>query len=203
MSELRADKAAAVLERLDQEFAHQTIMRLSRVPTLDSNVAEMVERVIARDFLSAIQRTKRSRRPADLIAGLMNNLGAQAREHFLGYLDQEKPALHKEVLKTMFTFNDIRHRVEARDVAIILKEVEEPIILTALKWGRAQNNASVDFILENISKRLSERLAEDLDAMPDVTQRDGEAAHQELVRVIQEMAKTAKIQLIEDESAEE
>ena len=88
---------------------------------LDPDVAEMGETVIARDFLSALQRTKRSRRPADLIAGLMNNLQSDNREKFLEFLEGEKPSLHSDVLKTMFTFNDIRHRVEAREVAIIVK----------------------------------------------------------------------------------
>ncbi|MEO1312949.1 MAG: FliG C-terminal domain-containing protein [Pseudomonadota bacterium] len=203
LSELRADKAAAVLERLDREFAQQTVLRLSRVPSLDPDVAEMVETVIARDFLSALQRTKRSRRPADLIAGLMNNLQSDNREKFLEFLEGEKPSLHSDVLKTMFTFNDIRHRVEAREVAIIVKELDEPQLLIALKWGKMQGNASVDFLLENLSKRLTERLVEDLDAMPEPTQRDGEASHQEVVRKIQEMAKSGTLQLIEDEAPEE
>lgn len=203
LSELRPDKAAAVLERLDPEFAQTTVLRLSRVPSLDPGVAEMVERVIARDFLSALSRTKRARRPADLIAGLMNNLGSDSREKFLDYLEGEKPALHKDVLKTMFTFNDIRFRVEPRDVSLIVKEVDEPVLLTALKWGQAQNSASVAFILDNISRRLSERLTEDVADMPDVTQRDGEGAHQALVGQIQEMAKLGTIELVGEEPVED
>lgn len=203
LSELRADKAAAVLERLDREFAQQTVLRLSRVPSLDPHVAETVERVIESDFLSALQRTKRSRRPADMIAGLMNNMSSEAREKFLDFLEDEKPTLHKDVLKTMFTFNDIRHRVEQRDVPLIVKEVEEASLIVALKWGATQNSASVEFLLDNLSKRLSERLREDLAAMPDPTPRDGEAAHQELVRKIQDMAKAGTIQLIEEETPED
>lgn len=203
LSELRTDKAAAVLERLDREFAHQAVLRLARVPTLDSVVAERVERVISRDFLSALQRTKRSRRPADLIAGLMNNLPAESRERFLNFIEGERPALHKDVLKTMFTFNDIRYRVEPRDVSIIAKEIDENILTIALKWGRLQGNPTVDFIFENLSKRLSERLQEDVDAMPSPTQRDGEAAHQDVVRLIQDMAKSGRVQLVEEEAPEE
>src|SRR6056297_1598760 len=72
LSELRADKAAAVMERLDREFAQLTMLRLARTPSLSPEVSEMVERVITRDFLSALQKTGRTRRPADLIAGMMN-----------------------------------------------------------------------------------------------------------------------------------
>lgn len=203
LSELRPDKAAAVVERLDREFAQQTVLRLSRVPSLDPNVAEMVERVIATDFLSSLQRSKRSRRPADLIAGLMNNLPSDSREKFLDFLEEEKPVLHRDVLKTMFTFNDIRTRLEAREVALVTKELEESVLTVALKWGRTQNSPSVDFILANLSKRLGERLREELATMPNPSARDGENAHQELVRKIQDMAKKGTIRLVEEDIPEE
>lgn len=203
LSELRPDKAAGVLERLDEEFASLAVFRLSRVPALDRDVGEMVERIIAKDFLSAIQKTKRSRKPAEIIAGLMNNLGTETREKFLAQMEEQKPALAAEVLRTMFTFADIRTRVEARDVAILAKEIDEPVLLQALKWATLQNNPSYDFIIENISKRLSERLVEEVEGMPDCTQRDGEGAHQEVVRRIQELAKAGGIQLIEDEANDE
>ena len=203
LSELRPDKAAAVMERLDREFAQITVLRLARVPSVDPEVSDMVEHIIDHEFLRSIQRTKRSRKPADLIASLMNNLNSDMREKMLGFLEGERPALHKDVLKTMFTFNDIRTRVNAREVSAIVKELEEPTLITALKWGQVQRNPSVDFILQNLSKRLGERIKEDLEAMPDPSPRDGEAAHQEMVRVIQEAAKMGNITLIEDEPLED
>lgn len=203
LTELRADKAAAVVERLDPEFAQQTVLRMARVPTPEPRVAEMVERVIATDFLSALQRSQGSRRPAELIAGLMNNLRTDAREKFLGYLEDEKPTLHRDVLRTMFTFADIRERVAARDVPILVKELDEPVLTVALKWGQVQGNPSVEFVLSNLSKRLAERLREDLDALPEPTQRDGEGAHQDVVRIVQEMAKAGTIALVEDEMPED
>ncbi|QHQ36801.1 flagellar motor switch protein FliG [Algicella marina] len=202
LSELRPDKAARVIERLDSEFAQLSIFRLSRVPALDTDVAEMVERVITRDFLSAIQSTKRSRKPSDVIAGLLNNLTSDTREKFLSQLEEHNGALAAEVVRTMFTFADIRHRVEARDVATLPKEIDEPLLLQALKFAQQTKNTSAEFILENISKRLSERLGEELEAMPEVSQRDGESAQQDVVRQIQEMAKVGKITLIEEETGD-
>jgi|GEM_PF-1631288 len=203
LSELRGDRSAAVIERLDPEFAQQIVLRMSRVPTLDPDVAEMVEIVIANDFLSAQQRAKRARRPADLIAGLMNNLGEASRDKFLSLLEGERPSFHKDVLRTMFTFDDVRRRVEPRDISVVAKEIEEATLVLALKWGKSQGNPSVDFIFQNLSKRLAERLEEDVEAMADVTQRDGEGAYQEVVRKIQEMAKSGSIQLIEDDAGDE
>ncbi|MEO0387183.1 MAG: FliG C-terminal domain-containing protein [Pseudomonadota bacterium] len=203
LSEIRADKAAGVIERLDPEFAQQAVFRLSRVPSLDTEVAEMVERVIIRDFLSAIQKTKRSRKPSEVIAGLMNNLTSETREKFLAQLEDQKPALAAEVIKTMFTFSDIRNRIEVRDIATLVKELDEPLLLQALKFGRQTNNASTDFILSNMSKRMSERLNEDIDAMPDLSPKEGESAQQDLVREIQALAKAGTISLVEEDTDNE
>lgn len=203
LSEIRPDKAAGVIERLDSEFAQQAVFRLSRVPSLDSDVAEMVEQVITRDFLSAIQKTKRSRKPAEVIAGLMNNLTSETREKFLEQLQDQKPTLAQEVIRTMFTFTDIRSRVEPRDVSVLVKELDEPMLLQALKFGAQTGNASTEFILGNMSKRLAERLREDVESMPDLSPRDGEAAQQDLVREIQELAKRGTISLIEEEGPDE
>ena len=203
LAELRADKAAGVIERLDQEFAQQTVLRLARVPSLDQRVSDMVEDVIARDFLSALQRTRRSRKPADLIAGLMNNLSSETRDKFLAHLGEQKPALAAEVQKTMFTFGDIRHRVEARDIATIMKSVDEAALTVALKSAAAQRIAAAEFILANIPKRLADRLREDIEAMREVSPREGDEAQQAVVRQIQDMAKAGQIRLIEEEGPED
>lgn len=199
LSELRADKAAGVIERLDQEFAQQTVLRLSRVPSIETRVSEILEKIIAREFLSAGQRTRRNRKPAEVIAGLMNNLASDTREGFLSFLEEQKPVLAKEVQRVMFTFADIRQRVETRDIPAVAKAIDEQVMVVALKSAAAQKIASVEYILSNIPKRLSERLSEDLESMPDVSAKDGEAAQQEVVKTIQDMAKTGKISLIEDE----
>ncbi|MEM9268273.1 MAG: FliG C-terminal domain-containing protein [Pseudomonadota bacterium] len=203
LAELRADKAAAILDRLDKEFANTILLRLASVPVLDPLVSDAVEEVIGRDFLSAIKGRQRTRKPAELIASMMNNLPSDSREAFLQSLEESKPNLAKEVLRVMFTFADIRHRVQARDIALVVKAVDEPVLVTALAYGLAQRNPSSEFIIGNIPKRLAERLTEDIEAVEEVTPRDGEPAMQEVVRQIQDLAKAGQLEMIEDEAPEE
>ncbi|MEO1549441.1 MAG: FliG C-terminal domain-containing protein [Pseudomonadota bacterium] len=203
LAELRADKAAAILERLDKEFANTILLRLSSVPVLDPAVSDAVEEVIGRDFLSAIKGRQRTRKPAELIASLMNNLPSDSREAFLEYLEDSKPKLAKEVVRVMFTFADIRHRVLPRDIALVVKAIDEPTLITAVAYGLAQRNPSAEFVMSNIPKRLAERLSEDIETMDDITARDGEPAMQEVVRQIQVLAKEGQIQMIEEEGLEE
>lgn len=199
LSELRADRAAAVLECLETAFAQNVVLRLSRVPRLDPKVVALVEEVIMRDFLSAGLDGTDSRSPADLIAGLMNSVSGTVRGEMLEHLDKRDPELSVEVQRVMFTFGDIHQRVEARDVGSVVRAMEEPILLAALKSGEAVSGESVRFVLENISRRLAERFSEEIAQMPDVRVKDGEAAQAELINQIRTMAQRGEITLIAPE----
>ena len=199
LSELNPKKAAAVLERLDEALARTIVLRLSRVPRLEDHVINLIEDVIVRDFLSALQQEMATRKPAEVIGGLMNNIAADQRDFLLKHLEQLKPALAQEVQKVMFTFADIKTRVEARDVAIVVRGVDEETLLTALKHAQGRKIEGVEFILSNISKRLRERYTNELNAMQDVKQKEGETAQTSIIETIQKLAAKGDITLLEIE----
>lgn len=199
LSELRLETAASVLERLDRGFAQTIVLRLSRVPSLDAAVAAAIRGAIERDFLSVLQRNLSKRRPADLIAGLMNNISSEARDGFLGYLEAAEPGLAQDVQRTMFTFEDIPARLNPKDVATVLRDFPEETLLAALKLGQAQGSASVGFVLENVPRRLSERYVEDLAALPEVGRKEGEAAQIEITKAIQVLVRAGQIRFVEKE----
>jgi flagellar motor switch protein FliG len=190
-----------VLERLDRGFAQTVVLRLSRVPTLDPPVAAAIQGAIERDFLSVLQRNLSKRRPADLIAGLMNNISTEVREGFLAYLEGQDATLAQDVQRTMFTFDDIALRIHGRDLAGILREVPEEVLLKALKLGEAQGSGTVAFVLENLPRRLSERYVEELGQLEDVSRKEGEAAQIEITKAIQAQAKAGAVRFIEKDTA--
>lgn len=201
LSEMRAEVAATVLERLERGFAQIVVLRLSRVPQLDAPVSAAIQGAIERDFLSVLQRNLSKRRPADLIAGLMNNISTEVREGFLAYLEAQEPSLAQDVQRTMFTFEDISVRLHGRDIAGVLRDVSEESLLQALKLGEVQGSATLPFILENLPRRLAERYTEELAALTDVSRKDGESAQIELTKAIQAQAKAGTIRFIEKDSA--
>lgn len=203
LTKLRSDQAARVLERFDQAFAQDVVMRMARVPNVDPRAMEVMRDVIERDFVSVMEKTQGARKPADLIAGLMNHVSSNVRDSMLEYMAGENPRLAQEVQRVMFTFTDIASRVAARDISKVVKGVPEDVLLLAMKNAGARNDPAVDFILGNITKRLAERFAEDLGAMPDVRRKEGEAAEAEVVAAIQNMTKMGEIKLIELDGGDE
>jgi flagellar motor switch protein FliG len=158
--------------------------------------------VIQKEFLSVMQREQATRRPADVIGSMMNNVSSTARARLLEMLEQEKPKLARQVQKVMFTFADIPDRVTAKDAGLVLKAVEEPTMMVALKMAEHNGPRVIDFFLGNISRRLSQRLEAEIKQHPEVTPRDGEAAQAEVVMAIREMAKNEELKLNEVEDDE-
>lgn len=202
LTRLNSIKAARVLERFDSDFAQLVVLRMSRVPTFDASTLNQLSEVIERDFLPTVRAEKGNRKPADLIAGLMNHVSSTVRDDLLGRMEQEAPVLTQEVQKVMFTFADIIDRVNPRDVGAVTKDIDEVALMTALKLGEATGNPSVEFVLSNISKRLSERMREDLKEMPEPSKRDGEAAQTEVIAKIKELVDRGAIKLIEAETGD-
>lgn len=201
LSELRPETAASVLERLERGFAQSIVLRLSRVPSLDPAVASAIHGAIERDFLSVLQRNLSKRRPADLIAGLMNNISSEARDGFLGYLEAQEPGLAQDVQRTMFTFEDIPARLNPRDMPAVLRDIPEETLLLALKLGELQGSATVPFVLENVPRRLSERYVEDLGALPEPGRKEGKSAQIEITKAIQALVREGQIRFVEKDAA--
>lgn len=202
LAKLRSNQAARLLERFEPAFAQDVVLRMARAPFPDAAAMEVLKTVAERDFVSAVERAQGARKPAELIAGLMNHVSGAARSSFLEKMEATDPKLAQEVQRVMFTFSDIASRVGARDVAKVVREVEEPVLLTALKSALAADDPSAEFILGNIAKRLSERLREDMAAMDEVRQKDGEAAMAEVVGAVQALARRGEIRLIEIDAAD-
>ncbi|MEM9196907.1 MAG: FliG C-terminal domain-containing protein [Pseudomonadota bacterium] len=203
LSRLRADRAARILERLPANVAQTIVLRMKHVPRIDSGVLETLRQVIEEEFLSVMSREQGSKKPAVLLAGLMNHVSGAAREQFLADLESDEPEFAAEVQRVMFTFADIAARLNPRDVASVTRGVDEDVLMTALKTGMETDPPVVEFVLGNLAKRLSERMSEDLEAMQAPPLKEGETAQAEIIKVIQEMARKGEIKLIQPEAADD
>ncbi|WP_340107288.1 FliG C-terminal domain-containing protein [Pikeienuella sp. HZG-20] len=203
LSRLTSEKAAKVLERFEQSEAEDIVIRMGPAAAADPAVAARIGEVIARDFLpTALSRGGRQE-PADLIAGVMNHVSGPVRDRLLEAMESAAPSLAEAVRKVMFTFEHIADRINPRDVSLITKTVDEAVLLRALKSGGERTRRTTEFILDNVSKRLAERLREDLEALPAATRREGEEAQAEIVAAIINLRNAGALKMIVTETAEE
>ncbi|MEM8791492.1 MAG: FliG C-terminal domain-containing protein [Pseudomonadota bacterium] len=194
LTRLASTKAARVLEHLEPDLAKSIVLRMTDIAAIDPDVVRRIGEVIGRDFLSTEQRSKNARKPIDVVAGVMNHITSETREDLLGHMDERNPDLARKVRKVMFTFNNIAERVRPRDVSAIVKGVDPQTLLVALKGG----GPVLDFVMANISKRMSERMEEDIKELSEISRKEAEAARNEITSYVQDLIKRGAIQLVEN-----
>lgn len=197
LSRMTASKAASILEAFDQTAAKSIVRRMGRAHEVDPSVVDGIAAAIERDFLAEEAASRGKGDPAHMIANVMNHVSNDVRSEIIGYLATETPDLAETVKKVMFTFENIIERVNSRDVGLITKSVDEGTLLTALKLDIDESGGEVaSYILDNISKRLAERIREDISLMEALDKKDGEAAQGVVVATIQELRDSGQIKLL-------
>ena len=79
--------------------------------------------------------------------------------------------------KAIFTFVHIPDRLSAVDVPKISREVEQPVLVMALKYASDTDLAnSANFLLENMSKRMSDAIREEMAELGAIKPKDGEGS---------------------------
>lgn len=203
LSRLTSVKAARVLEKLEEDEARDIVIRMGAAAAADPELTERIGAVIERDFIPAVREKQSRADPATMIASMMNHVSTEVRNRLVSEMEKERPTLAASVLKLMFTFENIVERVNARDVGLVVKEIEEATLLRALRSGGDMAEKVGEFIFGNIPKRLAERLREDLAAIEAPTRREGEAARAALVGAVVALRDRGEIRLIETETVED
>lgn len=198
LSKLPVAKAAALLADLPEDRAHV----VAHAVALTSGIGpETIERV-GQSLLEQLQAQPAPAfavAPADRVGAILNAAAAATRDKVLAGLDGADAGFAGDVRKAIFTFDHIPKRLEARDVPRVLRAVEADTLTTALAAGMETAPVAVEFLLENMSKRMAEQLRDDAEARGTVRGPEGEAAMAEVVTAIRDLADAGDIRLIEPE----
>lgn len=199
LTQMPSETSAKLLGLLPPETSGLLVELMERgaqaSPALIGRIAEAIET----DFLPAARLRARGVDPAGLIASVMNHVAPALRDEILGHLKQSKPALAGEVERIMFTFENIPERINTRDVPLILRQVDEALLLIALRFEDETGAAAQEFILSNVATRLAERLRQDLADMPAPSQKDCDAARATVVAAITGARDRGEIEMLTPE----
>ena len=114
----------------------------------------------------------------------------------LAALDEDDKGFAEEVRKSIFTFAHIPDRMSAIDVPKITRDVDQETLAKVISGAVAESDIrSVDFILSNISNRMSDSLREMSADMGEVKPTDAQAAMSTVVRAIRALADSGEIAL--------
>lgn len=207
--------AAVILSKLDVSLAAELLNAMPgqiarRITYAISLTGAVTPEAVDRIGLSlAAQLSDQPERAFDVdpekrIGAILNRSTSTTRDDVLEGLEETDHSFAKRVRDAIFTFANIPSRIGPRDVPAIVREVEQSQMLLALAAAKDGPTADAkDFILENMSKRMSEQMREEIEELGKVREKDGEAAMNAVVDAIRSLEASGEIELVFADEDEE
>lgn len=197
ISKIDVKKAAEMLGKMPGERARRITYAVSLTNSITPDAVDRIGRALISQLENEPERAFEDP-PVDRVGAILNSSRSAARDALLDGLNSEDEEFAKAVRKAIFTFKHIAARVDARDVASVLRVVDNDTLITALAGARGDlTKPSAEFILENISKRLADQMREAIAERGDVSDEDGEIAMSDVVAGIRQLADNGEILLSE------
>ncbi|MCL2003393.1 MAG: flagellar motor switch protein FliG [Oscillospiraceae bacterium] len=189
LSYLDPAMAAAILSKLPSEKQTQVVVRVSTMDRTSPEYVREVERILDRKLSSMGMDDFTMVGGIQSIVDILNAADRGTERRVLEELEVENSDLVDEIRRKMFVFEDII-RLDKRAIQRVLKEVENSDLTVALKNSTEELK---NLIFENMSKRLSDMIREDMEYMGPVRVRDVEDAQQKIVNVIRKLQDAGEI----------
>lgn len=199
LSKLDVTRAAALLSELPGETARRVTFAMSHTSEVTSGAVDRIGLSLAAQ-LSDRPDVAFDDGPANRIGAILNSTPSTLRDDMLTGLDAEDQTFAEQVRRAIFTFVHIPERLRPIDVPQIVRDVDQPVLVTALSAALAGDLGNVaQFILDNISSRLADALREEIDETGRIRPKVGEEAMTQVVNSIRRLRALGEITLIEPE----
>ena len=195
LSKLDIESAASLLGALPGPLARRITYAVSRTGAVTPETVDRIGVSLASQLdqrpIPAFEDG-----PDERIGAILNLSTAATRDDLLSGLDETDEEFANAVRRTIFTFAHVPSRLAALDVPKIMREVEQPILVTALKSASGEDHLeTVEFLLGNISSRMADALRDEMEERGSVALLDGETAMTAVIAAIRRLELAGEIQL--------
>lgn len=201
LSKLKVARAAELLGRLPGDQARRLTFAMSETASVNPDTVRRIGLSLAAEMKAEPPRAFAIGAVAR-VGAILNVSPSATREDVLAGLDEDDAEFAEEVRRAIFTFPDIPTRIRDLDVTTVLRKVEQPTLVTIIAGVDARSEAAVDFLLENMSKRLAATLRDEAGerkAAGALRVKDVEAAQAALVEGIRDLIDSGEIQMARPE----
>lgn len=189
LSYLPAHQSSLIVSALPLEKQADVAKRIAKMDRTSPDVIKEVERVLERKLASLVNQDYTIVGGVDAIVEILNSVDRGTERHIMENLEIEEPELADEIRRKMFVFEDIL-ALDDRTIQRVLRDVQNDELAIALKGANEEVQSA---IFNNLSKRLSAMIKEDMDFMGPVRMKDVEEAQQKIVNIIRKLEDTGEI----------
>ena len=195
LSKIGVAKAAQLLSALPEDRAPAVAHAVSLTATISPGTID----TIGETLLTQIRATPRSAfksSAVERVGAILNSANGATRDTVLDGIIARDALFGEEVRRAIFTFDHIPRRIDPKDVPKIIRETDSDTMVTALASGMETAPLSVEFLLENMSKRMAEQLRDEAESRPSPRVEEGEAAQARIVASIRDLETAGELLLV-------
>jgi len=199
LSHIAPAQAADIIAGLPAERQLSVIRRVATMSQTSPEIIHEVEKGLERRMAAVMSQQFENAGGVSSVAEILNVVDRATERSLLENLAQEDPDLVDEIRRLMFVFEDIT-KLADRDIQTLLKNVESS------QWALALKGASEelkDKILNNMSKRASDLLLEEIDYLGPVRLSNVEQTQQQIVDIIRRLEDAGELTTHSDEQEEQ
>lgn len=189
MCYLQPSKAAQVLSELPLELQTEVAERIGTLNRTSPDIIKKIEAIMESKFSSLFHEEMETVGGVKSIVDILNSVDRNTERNILGSLEESHPELADGIRASLFTFEDIV-TLDKTAVQRVLREVSNDDLALALK-GSSESVSTV--IYQNMSKRASDMLKEDIQFMGPVRLSAVEEAQTKIVAVIRRLEEAGEI----------
>lgn len=192
LSQLPADRAATLVEKLNEELQTSVLERLATMTEVPQRLLQDVAQALSAEL--PVTDSESGSTAVDGVAqtaALVRRMGQKLGDALLQRLSGADETLAAEIRRAMYTFEDLK-LLDARGLRSLLEAVPADRLTLALKTS---SDSLKNHIFSAMSKRAAERVREDLEMLGGVRLADVEAAQQEIVEQCLKLASEGVISL--------
>ena len=203
LSKLDVARAADLLAQLPGEAARRITIAMSQTAAVTPDAVDRIGLSLAAQ-LHDVPDIAFPDAAEKRVGEILNYSPATTRDAVLDGLDAEDEAFAARVRRAIFTFANIPDRVAPLDVPTLTREVDQPVLVMALAAAAAGPSTAqaAEFVLDNMSRRMSDALREEMTESGTPRGKDGEAAMTEVINVIRRLEAAGTITLVRPEEDE-
>jgi flagellar motor switch protein FliG len=183
LAHLKPAQAAQLLNSLPEDLRADVLTRMASLDEISPEVISRISAVIEQRLKSLGGGTHESFGGVRRVAEVLNRLDRNISSPVLEAIENQSPDLAVSIRNLMFVFNDLL-QVDDNALREIIQRADKKVLTVALK------GASEDIrnrFYQNMSKRASEMIREEMEVLGAIRLREVEKAQQEIVSIARKL----------------
>lgn len=183
LAHLKPPQASQLLSSLPEDLRVDVITRMASLDEISPEVITRISSIIEQRLKALGGSTHEAYGGVRAVAELLNRLERGVSQAVLDSVESQSPDLAVAIRNLMFTFDDL---VGVEDSALreIVQRVDKKVLTIALKGATEEIRGR---FFQNMSKRASEMVREEMDVMGAIRLREVEKAQHEVVAIARKL----------------